>query len=825
MKRIAVVVAIAMLTVGFAPMAAGNHLSVGNQDAVGMSPDEEPGDASVSEDRYQTGITDTGECHDSDGDDLSETGPQEAADSAVEGAESDAFCGRLDYNPGTSKPQKSPRDQTLNGDIGTWDVVYASYVGNYGLSTCSPWCQPGAITAYRTTHDVLADQGLADDGETADNRDDGGWQEYALNTLYPNALIVGQQMTNAWDMNGWAHSVHDQQFIGFLEDTDQQVIDDDRLENEIFPQHEEDLPDGSDAVVCGFTPDYEVSISATQAGFCEVLFRWGEPNDDGPGPASAAENGINSDDYSDPCESPAYVCGASESAWYAQLVCKSAPVTGSGTGCAGGWWFGGPGSAVNPALGEQPAWSDNDYDVWHWVVAPAPSDCSGDQEPGFQTTPGPGSEYPFLAHDLDVYSPAATAAGQTGTENVEDYARSSASKTLPGVETDQVPPAEELLPGQVQKADRVEPNAPGDTSQQKLANDEWTERTLGENECDELRDSSEEFADPWRDVVDNQVHLDAAGEPTGGAFDLYLNEDPTQDASNRPGYAQYFPSGKVGVFADKNDDGDYDQAAYDDKLQSVNQVGAYPMVYDVELDEETLQETGDAEAAMFGGCTPGFSDFNWTTQAREAGYGPRTGLMQVLYLNEPTYLYNWKTSEAFPFPGGDNAFVFMTDGLEELLNHGTDDHQAFVQQKIDEALAHVPADDPNVVLAHELTDNEFKDFYDQCSYGTGGFVNAWGFAHTCGSEPGGELCAGDTVVTQYTYENQAGVLGGSQIPVLDADGDGSGETFPSGVNDWVDVDPLDGDASRNNDDCNRPQHHPADHEDPCGFEDDSHHPS
>jgi hypothetical protein len=61
--------------------------------------------------------------------------------------------------------------------------------------------------------------------------------------------------------------------------------------------------------------------------------------------------------------------------------------------------------------------------------------------------------------------------------------------------------------------------------------------------------------------------------------------------------------------------------------------------------------------------------------------------------------------------------------------------------------------------------------------------------------------------------------------VLDADGDGSGETFPSGVNDWVDEDPLDGDASRNNDDCNRPQHHPADHEDPCGFEDGSHHPS
>lgn len=809
MQKRALIVGIVMLTMGLVPAASGNHMSVGSQDAVGMSPDETPGDKSVPDDRHAVGTTSTDDCFDDDGEAIDPENAADVADKTVEAANNDAFCGRLDYNPDIDQfNAQSPVDQDLRGPIegGTWDVLYASYAGNYGLSTCYPWCLPGGINVYRAAHDAMSEQGLSDNGETAAREDDDGWQEYAMNVLYPNALILAQQETGTWEMDGWAHTVHDQQFIGFLEDSNGEVIDDGRLSDIV---DEENLPNDAIPHVCGFSPDTEIVIDAPGASFCEVLFRWAEPSDEG--------TDYNTDNYDNPCTSPTYVCGAAQPAWYAQLVCKTffslGGVNPGSFGCAGGDYV-----AVDGEDG--PAWSDNDYDIWHWVVAPSPSECAGAQEPGFVVETPTGASFPYLAHDLDVYTPAATAVDEKGTENVENYLRSTADKTIPDPSegSDQVPSTTELLPPEIQKTDRVEPNAAGDTSQSVFDEDRVQEP------CDVLRGGLEEYIDPWVDYIDNQAMLDPLGDPVAGGLDIYLNDDPYQDASNRPGYAMYFTSGQLGVFTDKNDDGDYDQASSDNKLQAVNAVGAYPMPWDVNLNETKLEEDQAATvAAMEGGCTPGFSEFDWAEEAGKAGYGPHTGLMQIVYLREPTVLFNWITDDTIPFQEGHNAFVQLSPGFQKL--HNNTDTRPFIEAQVTDALKDIPADDPDIVYTHNLTEPGVRDFYDQCASPTGGFTNTWGFVHSCGAEAGGDLCADDTIVTRYVFENldTNGVLGGSgsNFPVLEIGGQET--AFPMGVNAWTDVDPFDGDPSRNTNSCDRPQHHESGHSDPCGFDEDGHH--
>jgi hypothetical protein len=44
------------------------------------------------------------------------------------------------------------------------------------------------------------------------------------------------------------------------------------------------------------------------------------------------------------------------------------------------------------------------------MVAPHPSDCGGLQEPGFTFETSRGFDGPYLAHDLDVYTPASSLA-------------------------------------------------------------------------------------------------------------------------------------------------------------------------------------------------------------------------------------------------------------------------------------------------------------------------------------------------------------------------------------------------------------------------------
>jgi len=788
MRQKAIIVTLLMVGSALVPLATASHMSVGNNDAVAVPSEEGPGDPTVEDDRYQDGIKSPDKCDF----DPSEDGIEDP-DDAQRTLDSDAFCSHLNYNHDTPFPRTSPEDQDYKPDtethIGSWDVVYGAYVGNYGLSTCVPWCTPGGESLYDGIHDTGNELGLTDDSQTVRENERYGWQEYAVNVVYPSAFQVIQQETGAWEMNGFIYSQPDQQWIGFLEDPDNNPITGDDLEG----IHEKavaagDVSEDTAAQVCGFTPDDDITISAPQATFCEVLFSYS--SEDNPANQDPGEV-LRSDDYNDPCESPTYVCGGVQEAWHAYLVCAA---------------ISGPRSCGTTV---------NSYEAWHWVVAPAASDCSTDVEPGFVTSSSHTTDRkaPYLAHDLDVYSPLATAADEKAAPNLE----AAIGNTIDGVNENisdelddlsdnipETPPVTDPVPREISKVDRFEPNAPGDTSQT------FDVERNSQSDCEILRGGQEAVFDNWKNYIDNEVTYDTTGEPVGweGGEDLYLNDRTNQDASNRPGYGQYFTDGFVGMFADKDDDGDYSRAGAGDKFSAINQLGAYPMIWDIQINKTAVQDQGAEKLeAMQGGCQPGFSDVQLTNMAKDAGYGPNTGLMQVIYLEEPSYLFHWGTGEAFPQTQGSTAYVFVSDNYRDFLSTDLDD--SIVDSLLDDAVGHIPgvnsASDVNVVFPHELTSESVRDFDAQCSESTGGFTSSWGFAHTCAGEPGGDFCAGDTVITKYNLDLEQDILGGDEIPALSVEGEDV--NFGPAPSTWTDVDPLDGDADRNDNTCDRPVHH------------------
>ncbi len=834
--RTAIALSLILALAGFLPAASSYHLSVGNQDAVGIQPTETPANPSVCDDRPS--------CVEAGAPDQLARGlgqgctPHEA-DGSVESAQAsvgaDTFCGRLMYNedPEISGEfvQASPADQTYFGPITQFDVIYASYVGDWSLSYSCPWCLNQA--SYQAIHDAGHMVGLTDDGDTAWSGDQ-GWYEAAANMLYPNAMVVAQQETGAWEMNGWVHTIHDQQFIGFLTATingQEITLDQDGLDALVEGEDMGTVDDPSDDVdldgdgtissqglkdqgllaeeataqVCAFTPEVDVDINAPQATFCEVIFQWAEEDPDRD-PTSARGS------YSDPCDSPAYMCGVLTPAWYASLVCKQIPYTSSGSGC---------GDYPGPNADDAPAWSDNDYDIWHFVVAPSPSDCNTAQEPGFLFDTG--ATYPYLAHDLDVYSPASSAAdaswtaatGQDVQANVDfvgDTADAAQDDGL-GTVLDLVDLPEEVVDTTYMalKDDIVEPNAPGDTSQSLAGalagtDDPALVRAIGQDPCRAFNPSDEtaETIDPWVDYLDSQTLVDA------GAGELYLNTDRGQDASNRAGPGQFYTSGFVGMFTDINDDGEYDQAGGDSLFEAIQSVGAYPLFWDLWAKED---DSGQVVPDPDGGCKATFGDKKLTENMVAAGYGLHTGLLQVVYLQEPTYMYSWLKTEATPYIDGNRVFVFMSQGLHTLLENGTAAQQTQVAGYINDALELMPAsvtirydpamdadldegvtvDDRVEFPAREL--GHQSDWSEQCGSATGDFLSEWGFFHD-----GTVLDASDdTVVTEYIFEvtTSDGTLGDGNLVAFKPNNEVY--SFGQGIHQWFDVDPLDNDPSRNQD--------------------------
>jgi hypothetical protein len=620
--------------------------------------------------------------------------------------------------------------------------------------------------------------------------------------------------------------------VAFIQDDQGQAIDDEELENIVEEKTERGtLPPSAVPSVCGFTPDADIEAMNTPSSACEVEFRW------------IGGDGDGSD--SDPCSSETYLCGINKPHWQARVTCVMAA-----TSC------GGPASSANPTdpeiesqapvptpdgpdvdvpesrdpapprTGVAPAdgatgngWFTNsdpptsadstmEYVRWHFVVAPTVSACNGLAEPGFRMSSQVAS-IPYLAHDLDVYTPAAHSSindNTNGFTNVRDWTQAVA-RELFGRSDDRVPDTGEIggpttLPveetrSNVAKDWIAEPNTVHDRSKEHV----HVER---DNPCTQLQGTTEtpETQDPWVDVTDSRVIK------TGAGTDPYQNEREDQSAGNRPGPGWYTTRGMTGVFADPNDDGEYEQATSQSVFSDIHEEGAYPMFWDLRLDEENEIDT---EA----GCRMG--EDHLPEMMAEAGYGERTGLIQIVLLREGADWYfrddglqleheNIVGLDGDPGSPAPNAYLFMSQGLWELY----EDQDHGVRSAVAEMLKQLPVANYDLWPSTEMlepSEEGRSDFYPQCQEGTGGFTSRWDFTHHCVEEEP-ISCEDDTVVTAYLYEDADGdgVIGGSGIPAFQPTGSDPYEGFDgSDAYDlWLDVDPLDDDPDRNTRDGSPP---------------------
>ncbi len=265
----------------------------------------------------------------------------------------------------------------------------------------------------------------------------------------------------------------------------------------------------------------------------------------------------------------------------------------------------------------------------------------------------------------------------------------------------------------------------------------------------------------------------------------------------------YYTAGQIGMFTDKDDSGAYEQADSGNKFTAIDTAGAYPLFWDMFLEDSDGDNV--LEPATDIGCSTGFGDTKLTGQMVDAGYMKHTGLLQVVYLTEPSVLIH--DGEGFVSAPSlePTAYVFLSQGLQELREV---ENSPVLAQAVSNALAKLPGGAPdNVVYASDLINSQ-SDFLNQCQQDTGGFSNAWSFSHTC--ETG---CAGDTIVTSYVFQLEDGTIGGGELPTFDPDADGTpfnfdenpvGDLLTGGVHQWYDVDPFDGDETRNNAESSAP---------------------
>jgi hypothetical protein len=799
-KRLAVTIAI-VTVLGGIPAVSAEHLSAGYEDAVGVEAQERAG-ASVSDEEHQRGI---------DTDCFEANGTQASQEKFQNASEADPFCGELVYHEDTNITQEAPEDQdhratsesALNRSVDVFDtqttrsymLAHEARLIRSDVSPCTPFCSdtPTGQLAWEAVHKAGSEAQLTESPKDANSSErDDRFQLYGADVHTTTSGVLLQQTADTHEMNGWYVPGPTRSFVAFLEDNQDNPISDDRLETMVTElQKQGDLPQGAIPAVCGWTPDGDFS-STGGAYPCEIPFEYERQSSTGDGDADFK------DGYNDKCKSPTYVCSQqSGGAWYANFDCL----------CS--------------------TFAATDYITFHWVVAPTLVQDCGAREPGFLTTPEETStKYPYLAHDLDVFvNPTATNANEqpNSTPAIRDQALAvageqigQASEDVDNVTENVTEPVPGLqdgvsLPAQAAKSDRVEPNADPvdgleDTSQSlpsEHADGNELFRSL--DDCEELTaDETEDTIDPWVDLIDgetikqatstdqvvytaNNGHVGSATQ-TGFSVGAYGNEDPDQDDDNHPGPDLYRTEGNVGLFTDKNDDGAYETVDGDTQTFSgtktnsdeIESVGAYPMLWDIRLDDNGNIDT---EA----GCQ--ISQTTLTKGAVDAGYGPETGLFQAVYLSESTVFVDATNQNVVDYPTGNNIYLFLSQSARDLYKPDTLDANhvdAQIDEAIDELRSSV-ADGAAVQVPGDGFDYA-SDFQTQCDEDTGGFTLEFSFAHSCQLD-----CSGDTIVTGYAFELEDDQLGGGALlPTFPADG----FEYGSGTYSWFDVDPFDNDPDR-----------------------------
>lgn len=793
MKRMVAFFLVLLMTLS-APASMARHFSVGVEDGVGLSPEESTSDPSVPHSAYERGTR--LDCFDAQ---------NLTAENVRAAARADGFCGDLVYHENRSLRHISSEDQDLNRPVGTFDVVTTHVVGVYGVVTCWPFCQgPIGDPVWQVSHEAGNELGLSDTPEEASRQENGDrLQKVAVNFHYPSASRAAQQSTSLWEMNGWLTPTTARSFVGFVLDENGDAISQSQLDKIVAEQRSEGTlhPDAR-AQVCGFVPDMSF-VFPLPTGECDISFNYQAPGDGG----ANFQNG-----YRDECDSPSYVCSAvTGPAWYATAACfgTNADRNGRDSTCGG-----------NP---------HTDYLPFHWFVAPHPSACGGAQQPGASFESNVPGE-PYLAHDLDVYTPSSSIRASTQSRSIPalldygnrgvqratqapleqiDQSRDELTRPLPGLPSTPSPVKDALdAAGDalnstrlVQKNDRVEPNAEPvdgieDTSQHLVTADSPLQRSL-DGPCDLL--SSQETqgtVDPWVDLVDAEVQNFFT---PGLNLAYYGNGDDRQDDGNQPGPGLLSTPGKVGMFTDKDDDGHYDQAGRDKfDGEAIKAVGAYPMLWDMWVDE-----AGDIDRD--GGCNSPAAEGTGTLPVlmEKAGYGPVTGLVQALYLGEPTVFADTFNGRAFPYEEGNNIYLLMSQAAKHYYEGDKTDANP-MDERIDTVVeslrAFAKGQGAQAPIEVKVPGDRFgysSDFLTQCPGNTGSFSPKLQFAHECQTG-----CPGDTIVTAYAFQLTQDTVGGGALPPFTP----GTEPFPFGAGHhaWYDVDPLDNDPDRNRDESSRP---------------------
>lgn len=724
-----------------------HHLSVGASDAIGLGPDETPRDPSVRSEVHQRGTS-------------TDCGP---SDPILRDAGSfrDAICGKLVYHPGTPFETHAPKDQNLRAPIGAFDVQATQHVGVRGFETCLPWCvHPLTGPAYEDVHALAEAAGLGGD---SDAEKDEGWQRYGIeaDSPQPSVFLSDQGKLPA---DGWLFPATDTSFVAFLEDREGDPISHERLVEIIeHGRHPSDVIEG----VCGFTPEAHLDLRGSLPG-CEIPFRWVAPQ--------AGESQGHA-----PCQSAAYVCAAITPAWRAEVTCN----VGTGTCDAS------PVQEAEKAAGpeplprdptqkhvsfQRPADSTLQPAVWHFAVAPSPSDCQGSREPGFDLDP---EGWAYLAHDLDVYiTPDEVwpeGAPTTARSWIVDEVQSLASPFW----RQAIQPAWQRAP-QEPTTDAIV-NGLGDDSHTLSLPREWypcravwptaeTENTL----------------DAWKNVVDAHLERSLIGDRIEGSLEL-----PSGMDGQRTRLGAYTPAGHIGLFADTTDDASYTREPWSAQFDAIEQTGSYPVLWDMRV--SPTDSIGDGKGCQID--TGPFASQRLPEAMADAGYGPMTGLVQAIALSEATLWLHRPTGTQITAPWG-GVFVLAS---QSPLHHGVGDYDIVpeMEQRIDTiATAARQAagleDEPRYLLNQILReDNEQapdSDFQPQCGEPTGGFTSTWTLVQACRTP---EACLEGASVMQVLFESQApaehfteGQAWAKPFP------DGHEDVFEPGVNAWTDVDLL-----------------------------------
>jgi len=768
---------LALVVVSSIGPAQARHLSVGVENSGSLA--AAANEPTISQEEYALGTQ--VDCHEPRG--------QIGVDPTIAALQADGFCGELIYHENSpTTTVVSARDQVLHGLIDRFDVVPVQRIT--GISTCVPVCpqDPGSEEAWSAVHDTGEPAGLTDASDEAhEQAPEDRHQQVGGRPQAPSATRPIQHGTGIepWAMNGWLAPSATRGFVAQLESERSNGVLEPIGPDELaaLTEHAIDsrrLAEDTRPVICGATADLDFTTTGTGTR-CEVAFEYVPEN---PEPDTVP----SFTGYDEACESPTYVCGSGGGFWTSQQAC---------VGCSG--------------------YEPDQYVAWHWVVAPSPSRCGGATEPGFALSPEP-RPWPFLAHDLDVYTPVTTAdpADAPPADGVQPYAESliDRARQQAGPLT-QIPlPDSPPLPGstgeelrenltavedrardtviettyQFSKPHRVEPNA------RPIRGLEDTSQTLTvprDGDCGRLfGEDTPATVDPWQNVID------AEATPQGGGAGAYRNQADQQDEHNDPTTRSYRIEGKVGLFTDKDDDGRYGQAPSGQKYRDkhVREYGAYPMLWDVAIDGETGTIDGES------GCI--VDDEPFSSAVKAAGYGPNTGLATLVYLREPTLVQTSSLSDSTVlYEDGVNLLVLGTESVHHFWDADTIDPDS--GPPLDRAVDHaIEALRGYAQAAHgevptlQTPGRELglaSDFKPQCDEPTGGFESRFSFTHECETSD----CSGDTIVTTYTFSptRQTGEIGGGPIPPFTP-----GEephAFDRRPDTWVDVDPFDGNPDRN----------------------------